>query len=44
MTKAKQDAGSDATVVTLDLSQEVVQGIQSGDIDAIARFAQKNTR
>ncbi len=31
--KAKQAAGSDAKVVTFDLSQEVVQGIQSGDIE-----------
>ena len=33
VTKAKQATGSDATVVTFDLSQEVVQGIQSGDIE-----------
>jgi simple sugar transport system substrate-binding protein len=33
VTKAEQAAGSDATVVTFDLSQEVVQGIQNGDIE-----------
>jgi simple sugar transport system substrate-binding protein len=33
VTKAKQAAGSDATVVTFDLSQEVVKGIQDGDIE-----------
>jgi simple sugar transport system substrate-binding protein len=33
VTKAKQDAGSDAKVVTFDLNEEVVQGIQNGDIE-----------